>query len=104
MRQTCPRMSKTDPMSLALDCWSLGIESCSVIGMRLPRLMTGDPAAMLEAQRMVSEKVEAAASLQWKLMTGTLGTTAPTVLGASVAHYRKVVRSNRRRLGGKAAR
>lgn len=74
------------------------MEASSVIGMRLPRLMAGNAAAMTEAQRMVSEKVEAAALLQWKLMTGGLGQSGPAVMRASVAHYRKAVRKNRRRL------
>ncbi|MHA6769988.1 hypothetical protein [Sphingobium ummariense] len=92
-------MRKTDPVSLTLDCWSLGMEAWSVVGMRVPRLMTGDPAALVEAQRMVTEKVEAAALLQWKMMTGGLGGSVPAMLGGSVAHYRAAVRKNRRRLG-----
>ena len=91
-------MRKTDPFSLAFDMWALSMEAGSVIGMRLPKLMTGNTAAMIEAQRMVNEKVEAAAQLQWKLMTGGLGGTPDTMMRASVAHYRKAVGKNRRRL------
>lgn len=50
---------------------------------------------------MVSEKMEAVAALQWKLMTGTLGTSSPAVASASVAHYRKAVNKNRRRLSAR---
>lgn len=91
-------MAKHDPVTLAFDCWRLGLESCAVISLRLPRIMTGDAAAAAEARRMVSEKVEAAATLQIKLMTGALGTNAQDVTAASVAHYRKGVRKNKQRL------
>lgn len=91
-------MPRTHPFALALDLWSLGIESSSVIGLRIPELMAGNANAALEAHRMVQEKVEAAAELQWKLMTGALGRTPPAVMSASVAHYRKAVKKNQRRL------
>jgi len=94
-------MSRKNPFHLALDSWALGLESGAVIGLRLPRLMTGDAAALAEAQLMVSEKLAAAAALHWKMMTGGLGTTPHAVMSASVAHYRKGVRKNRRRLGEK---
>ncbi|WP_216360156.1 hypothetical protein [Sphingobium yanoikuyae] len=68
------------------------------MGMRVPRLMKGDAAAVTEAQLMISEKIEAAAQLQWKLFTGELGHMPPALLDGSVAHYRKAVRRNRRRL------
>lgn len=97
-------MKKNDPLSLAMDSWSLGLEAWAVIGMRMPRLMSGDVAAATEAQLMVSEKLEAAASLQWKLMTGGLGTTTEAVVGSSLAHYRKAVRKNHRRLSTPAKR
>ncbi|WP_235523386.1 hypothetical protein [Sphingobium sp. Leaf26] len=91
-------MPKPTSLSLTFDCWSLGLEACSVIGMRLPRLMTGNAAALAEAQLMVSEKMEAVATLQWKMMTGGLGTSGPAMLDASLAHYRKAVRKNKHRL------
>jgi len=93
-------MREPTSLSLTFDCWNLGLEACSVIGMRLPRLMTGNATAMAEAQLMVSEKLDAVARLQWKMMTGQLGTSGPAMLDASVAHYRKAVRRNQRRLGG----
>lgn len=91
-------MRTPSSLSLTFDCWSLGLEACSVVGMRLPRLMAGNAAAMAEAQLMVREKVEAAALLQWKFMTGSLGSSPPAMMTASVTHYRKAVRKNRRRL------
>ncbi|WP_262857556.1 hypothetical protein [Sphingobium sp. RSMS] len=94
-------MQQVDPMSVALGYWSLGLEAAMVIGLRLPRLLAGNPAAALEAQKMVAEKIEAAALLQWKAMTGALGATPLSVMHASTAHYRKAVGKNRRRLTGR---
>ncbi|WP_242130428.1 hypothetical protein [Sphingobium sp. Sx8-8] len=91
-------MRQPHPMIIALDYWKLGMEAATVINLRLPKLWAGNPAAVTEAQRMVSEKIEAAAILQWKAMTGALGTNPLSILQASTAHYRKAVGKNRRRL------
>lgn len=91
-------MQKTDPMGIAFDSWRLGLEAWTVIGLRIPRLLTGDAKAMIEAQRMVAEKIEAVSVLQWKAMTGGLGVSPDAAMKASVAHYRKAVGKNRRRL------
>lgn len=87
-----------DWMSLAFDGWRLGAEASAVIAMRMAKIATGDAAAIAEAQRMVSEKIEAAALLQWKAMTGGLGTTPERQAKATIGHYRKAVGKNRRRL------
>lgn len=92
-------MQKMDPLGLAFDSWQLGLEAWTVIGLRLPNLMTGDSKAMAEAQRMVAEKIEAAGVIQWKAMTGGLGATPQAAATATVAHYRKAIGKNRRRLG-----
>ncbi|EZP71615.1 hypothetical protein BV96_02352 [Sphingomonas paucimobilis] len=81
-----------------MDSWRLGMEAWTVIGLRMPRLLAGNPAALAEAQLMVGEKIEAAAALQWMAMTGALGFTPGEAMRASVAHYRKGVGKNRRRL------
>lgn len=91
-------MRQAHPMTIALDCWKLGVEAAVVINLRLPKLMAGNPAAFAEAQKMVTEKIEAAAILQWKAMTGALGTTPLSMMHASTSHYRKEVGKNRRRL------
>ncbi|HUD93667.1 hypothetical protein [Sphingobium sp.] len=83
---------------IALDSWSLCIESWSVIGLRIPRLMAGNPDSVREAQRMVVEKIEAAGRLQWMMLTGDLGGTGGQAMARSIAHYRKAVAKNRRRL------
>jgi hypothetical protein len=76
-----------------------GWEASAVISMRLMRLGTGGAVAQREAQRMVTEKVVAAAEAQaaaaTAMMTGRgLG---PAAKSAS-AVYRRKVRANRRRL------
>ena len=48
------------------DACSLGIEASSVIGLRTMKLAIGGKAAATEAQRMVSEKIEASLALQAK--------------------------------------
>lgn len=94
----------TDWMTLALDGWRLGAEASAVVAMRMAKLATGDAAAMAEAQRMVSEKLEAAAMLQWKAMTGDLGGSQAECASATIAHYRKAVARNRKRLSRKSRR
>ncbi len=91
-------MRPNDAFNLMIDSWQLGMEAWTVIGLRLPRLLTANPAAIAEAQLMVGEKVEAAAVLQWKALTGALGSSPGEALRASVSHYRKGVGKNRRRL------
>jgi len=85
--------------SLAFDSWSLTLEASTVIGLRLAKLARMDAEAMAEAHRMVAEKVEAVADLQMKAMTGQLGSDHHKVARATIAHYRKAVGRNRRRLG-----
>ncbi len=86
-------------MTLAFDSWCLGVESSAVMAMRMARLSTGDAAAAAEARLMVAEKIEAMAALQMRAWTGTLGSTPERQARATVAHYRKAVGRNRRRLG-----
>lgn len=85
-------------LQLGWDAWALGLEASSVIGMRTLKIAAGGAAAEAESRRMVSEKVEAAAALQSLAMTGALGLTPPRVAAATLAHYRRKVRANRRRL------
>ena len=93
-------MSKTRKAWLRLgwDAWALGMEASTVIGLRTMKIAAGGAAADSEARRMVSEKVEAAAALQAMAMTGALGFTAPGAARKAVAHYRRKVQANGRRL------
>ena len=85
-------------LGVSLNAWALGVEASTVIGLRMMKMAAGGAAAELEAGRMVGEKVEAAVALQMRAMTVGLGPTAHGAAGKSIAHYRRKVRANRRRL------
>jgi len=85
-------------MRLGWDAMALGAEATSVIGLRSWKLATAGPKANAEAELMVREKIEAAVALQTLAMTGALGFTAPGIAAKTLAHYRRRVRANRRRL------
>lgn len=74
------------------------MESYSVIGLRTLRIAQGGEAARTEAERMVSEKVEAGLALQTLALTGGLGLTPASASARTMAHYRRKVRANQRRL------
>ncbi len=76
---------------LGMDATLLAMESQQVIGLRLTKLSLGGPAAQIEAQRMVNEKILAAGEAAVLLATG--GSTHRMVAG-----YRRHVRANARRL------
>jgi len=88
---------------IGLDAWSLGLEASAVMGLRAMKIAQGGPASQAEAERMISEKVEAALDLQLRALTGGLGGTPASASARTLAHYRRKVRANRRRLSrGKA--
>jgi hypothetical protein len=90
---------RRDPWTaLAFDSWSLGLEASSVIGLRMMKLAAGGAAAQAEAQLMVGEKVATGLTLPMLAMTGQLGASPPAIASRSLAHLRKKVRANRRRL------
>lgn len=78
-------------IELGLQTMLLGMEAHSVIGLRLKKIGMGGPAAMLEAQHMVAEKIAAFAEA-----TGTLVTSgsARTV----IRRFREQVQENEARL------
>ena len=78
-------------LSLAEDAAMLALDAQTVIGIRLAQLSCGGPAAGIEAQRMVSEKVSAFAEAAALLATG--GSVHAVVKG-----YREHVQANVRRL------
>ena len=90
--------SRNPWLRLGWDAWTLGVEASSVIGLRTLKIAAGGPAAEAETRRMISEKVEAAAALQSMAVTGALGFTPPRIAAATLTHYRRKVRANRRRL------
>jgi hypothetical protein len=81
-----------------MDAWMLGLEASVVIGLRTIKIAQGGPAGQAEAERMVREKVEAAAALQAQALTGGLGATPASASAHAIAHYRRKVNANRRRL------
>jgi hypothetical protein len=83
---------------VGLEAWFMGIEAWSVIALRTLKLVDGGVAAEAEAFRMVSEKIESGLALQALALTGGLGLTAHSAGAKTVAHYRRKVRANRRRL------
>ena len=90
---------RKDPWTdLAFDAWSLGMEASAVIGLRMMKLAAGGAAAQAEAQLMVGEKVAAGLALPMLAMSGRLGATGPAIAAGSLAHLRRKVRANRRRL------
>ncbi|GEO15356.1 hypothetical protein [Microvirga aerophila] len=80
-------------LSLATDMTLLALESQTIIGIRLARLSLGGPAAMTEAERMVSEKIFALGEAATTLATG--GSAHDVVTG-----YRRHVQANADRLTG----
>lgn len=82
------------------DAWRLGLEASTVVSLRALRIAQGGATGQAETLRMMSEKVEAALSLQAMAMTGGLGETPATASRRALAHYRRKVRANRRRLAG----
>ena len=92
-------MTQRNPwFRVGMDAWLLTIEASSVIALRMLRAAAGGAPAAAEASRMVNEKIEAGLALQAKAMTGGLGTTAHGAASKAIAHYRRKVKANRRRL------
>jgi hypothetical protein len=83
---------------IGLDAWRLGVEASSVIGLRTLKIAQGGAGGRAEAERMVSEKIEAGIALQALALTGGLGGTPASASARTLAHYRRKVNANRRRL------
>lgn len=92
------RKSSQDWMTTGFSLWKLGAEANSVIMLRMARFAIGGPSAHKEAQLMISEKIEAAAELQMRLMTGTLGATPLSGTRKAISHYQRKVSANKKRL------
>jgi hypothetical protein len=93
------KRSRANPwFGIGWDAWRLGMEAGAVIGLRTLKIAQGGAAGMAEAERMVSEKVQAGMDLQALALTGALGTTPASASARTLAHYRRRVNANRRRL------
>ena len=94
------RSSSVDDWSrLMFDASRLWADAGMVVALRAWRMMSGGPAAARrEAERMVSEKVEAGAELAGALAGGAVKSPEAAARKA-LSVYGKRIRGNRRRLG-----
>ncbi len=93
------RRTRGNPwFGIGLDAWRLGLEASTVIGLRTLRIARGGAKGRAEAERMVDEKIKAGIALQTLAITGGLGTTPASASARTLAHYRRKVNANRRRL------
>jgi hypothetical protein len=84
---------------IGFNAWLLGVEASSVIGLRVLKIAAGGPAAEAESRLMFREKFEAGWTLQGMALAGALGLTAHRSTARTLAHFRRKVRANQRRLG-----
>jgi hypothetical protein len=90
--------SADDWSRLMFDASRLWADAGMVVALRSWRMMAGGPAvAQREAERMVSEKVEAGAELAGALAGGAVKSPKATARKALTV-YGKRIRGNRRRL------
>jgi hypothetical protein len=85
-------------IKLSFDTWSLGIEAASVVALRLLKIGAGGAAGAAEARRMVVEKIESGFDLQVMALSDEFPATAHGAVRKTLAHYRRKVRANKRRL------
>jgi hypothetical protein len=82
---------------------TFGLDCQEVVGRRLARIAKGDAAALLEAQRMVTEKMMAAAEANFAIM-GAWMLGPEIAMARALVPFEKAVRANRRRLRGRSSR
>jgi hypothetical protein len=85
-------------LRLNLSMMQLGAEASGVMALRMMKLAAGGAAASAEAERMVAEKVLAAAEVSGRAWASALTGSAHLTPQRTVTHYRRKVRANRRRL------
>jgi len=79
--------------------FQLSIEAQNVIALRMLRLASGDVRGQAELNRMVIEKIAAAAEAQVAAAAALLnGHKDHVIAGKALTVYKKRVRANRRRL------
>jgi hypothetical protein len=84
---------------LTMRAFQLGIEAQNVIALRMLRLASGDVRGQAELNRMVVEKIAAAAEAQVAAATALLdGHKDHVIAGKALTVYKKRVRANRKRL------
>jgi hypothetical protein len=85
-------------IGIGFDAWRLGLEASAVIGLRTWAIAQGGAAGQAESELMVAEKIKAGLALQAMALTGRLGATPASASARTLAHYRRKVSANRRRL------
>nr|WP_272887004.1 hypothetical protein [Phenylobacterium aquaticum] len=80
-----------------MSAWALGLEATTVIGLRTAKIAAGGRPGGGVAPHGVG-KLAAAWALQLKAATGALGPSPASATARTLAHYRRAVRANRRRL------
>jgi len=84
---------------LTMRAFQLSIEAQNVIALRMLRLASGDARGQAELNRMVIEKIAAAAEAQVAAVAALLnGHKDHVIAGKALTVYKKRVRANRRRL------
>ena len=84
---------------LTMRAFQLSWEAQSVIALRMLRLASGDVRGQAELNRMVVEKITAAAEAQVAAAAAIMnGHKDHVVAGKALSVYKKRVRANRRRL------
>jgi len=84
---------------LTMRAFQLSIEAQNVIALRMLRLASGDVRGQAELNRMVIEKIDAAAEAQVAAAAALLnGHKDHVIAGKALTVYKKRVRANRRRL------
>ena len=79
--------------------FQLSWEAQSVIALRMMRLASGDVRGQVELNRMVVEKITAAAEAQVAVAAAIMnGHKDHVIAGKALTVYKKRVRANRRRL------
>jgi hypothetical protein len=91
-------MRKNPWLRLGFNAWALGMEASAVIALRSLKMLSMGAAGKAEARRMINEKIQAGLALQSRALTGRLGLSPRGAASKTVAHYRRKVRANRRRL------
>jgi hypothetical protein len=89
-------------MDLSADMARLGMESSSVIGLRMMQAASGSADSQKEAVLMVSEKAKAAWDVQFLLARSLLAGQGHLAPSRTVALYRRRVQANHRRLTRKS--
>lgn len=86
-------------LAIYFDLFRLACESSVVIGLRMMTFAAGGAKALSETQLMTTEKVHAAAVVAMNAAFGLAsGRSADAVGRHAIAHYRRKVVANRRRL------